>query len=74
MEAEMRESLPQDISVLLISSVTQEGIQELKDLLWTTLLDENKDFGKLKEMPVLLDLPVVNPMADEMMEDPEALG
>ena len=73
MEEEMRESLPKDIPVLLISSVTQEGIQELKDLLWTTLLDENKDFGKLKEMPVLLDLPVVNPMADEMMEDPEAL-
>ena len=73
MEEEMRESLPKDIPVLLISSVTQEGIQELKDLLWTTLLDENKDFGKLKEAPVLLDLPVVNPMADEMMEDPEAL-
>ena len=67
MEDEMRESLPKDIPVLLISSVTQEGIQELKDLLWTTLLDENKDFGKLKESPVLLDLPVVNPMADEMM-------
>lgn len=73
MEDEMRESLPKDIPVLLISSVTQEGIQELKDLLWTTLLDENKDFGKLKESPILLDLPVVNPMADEMMEDPEAL-
>ena len=74
MEEEMRESLPKDIPVLLISSVTQEGIQELKDLLWTTLLDENKDFGKIKEAPVLLDLPVVNPMADEMMEDPEALA
>jgi GTP-binding protein len=73
MEEEMRESLPKDIPVLLISSVTQEGIQELKDLLWTTLLDENKDFGKIKEAPVLLDLPVVNPMADQMMEDPEAL-
>jgi len=73
MEEEMRESLPKDIPVLLISSVTQEGIQELKDLLWTTLLDENKDFGKLKESPILLDLPVVNPMADEMMVDPEAL-
>jgi GTP-binding protein len=73
MEEEMRESLPKDIPVLLISSVTQEGIQELKDLLWTTLLDENKDFGKIKEAPALLDLPVVNPMADEMMEDPEAL-
>ncbi len=73
MEEEMRESLPKDIPVLLISSVTQEGIQELKDLLWTTLLDENKDFGKIKEAPVMLDLPVVNPMADEMMEDPEAL-
>jgi GTP-binding protein len=73
MEAEMRESLPQDIPVLLISSITQEGIQELKDLLWNTLLDDNKDFDKLKQTPVLLDLPVVNPMEDTMMEDPEAL-
>jgi GTP-binding protein len=73
MEEEMRESLPKDIPVLLISSVMQEGIQELKDLLWKTLLDENKDFAKPKETPLVIDLPVVNPMADEMMEDPEAL-
>jgi hypothetical protein len=51
----------------------QEGIQELKDLLWKTLLDENKDFAKPEETPLVIDLPVVNPMADEMMEDPEAL-
>jgi GTP-binding protein len=73
MEEEMRESLPKDIPVLLISSVMQEGIQELKDLLWTTLLDENKDFSRVKETPIMLDLPVVNPMEAEMMEDPEAL-
>jgi GTP-binding protein len=74
MEVEMRESLPKNIPVLLISSVMQEGIQELKDLLWTTLLDENKDFAKPKETPVVIELPVVNPMADAMMEDPEALA
>ena len=73
MEEEMRESLPKDIPVLLISSVTQEGIQSLKDLLWNTLLDENKDFAKPKEAPVIIDLPVVNPLADQLMEDPEEL-
>jgi GTP-binding protein len=43
MEAEMRESLPKDLPLVFISSITQSGIQELKDLLWETLQEENKE-------------------------------
>jgi GTP-binding protein len=42
MEPEMRESLPKDLPLVFISSITQTGIQELKDLLWETLQEENK--------------------------------
>ncbi len=43
MEPEMRESLPKDLPLVFISSITQTGIQELKDLLWETLQEENKE-------------------------------
>jgi len=35
--------LPEDIPHLFISSVSQKGIRELKDLLWKTLQEENAD-------------------------------
>lgn len=38
---EMRDHLPEGIEALFISSVTGEGIDELKDLLWRTINDEN---------------------------------
>ena len=46
MKEEMRESLPADLPLVFISSVTQEGIQELKDILWVTLLMENKNLQR----------------------------
>lgn len=38
---EMRSHLPDDISTVFISSVTGDGLTELKDLLWRTINDEN---------------------------------
>jgi GTP-binding protein len=46
MKDEMRESLPADLPLVFISSVTQEGIQELKDILWLTLQEENKNLQR----------------------------
>jgi GTP-binding protein len=46
MKVEMRESLPADLPLVFISSVTQEGIQELKDILWGTLQEENKNLQR----------------------------
>lgn len=46
MKDEMKESLPTDLPLVFISSVTQEGIQELKDILWVTLQEENKNLQR----------------------------
>ena len=37
MKSEIESTLPQDIPHLFISSFTQEGIPELKDILWKEL-------------------------------------
>lgn len=34
----LQEELPTDVKVIFISSVTGEGLQQLKDLIWTTLI------------------------------------
>jgi GTP-binding protein len=52
MEEEMRASLPADLPLVFISSITQHGIQELKDVLWKVLQEENKYLDKL---PVVED-------------------
>ncbi|CAM4287728.1 GTPase ObgE [Cytophagaceae bacterium 50C-KIRBA] len=44
MQEEIRATLPSDLPVVFISSITQEGIQELKDVLWKTLQEENAKF------------------------------
>ncbi len=37
----LREGLPSDVPVVFISSVAQQGLTELKDLLWRTINDEH---------------------------------
>lgn len=57
MEEEMRASLPSDLPLVFISSITQQGIQELKDVLWKVLQEENKYLDPLpeeKEKPIKL--------------------
>jgi GTP-binding protein len=57
MEEEMRASLPADLPLVFISSITQQGIQELKDVLWKVLQEENKYLDVLpedKEKPIRL--------------------
>lgn len=39
--AEMEKELPQDIPHVFLSSVTGQGVTELKDLLWAAITDEN---------------------------------
>ncbi|CUQ64873.1 Uncharacterised protein [Segatella copri] len=43
----LKETLPTDLPVVFISSVTGQGIQELKDVLWKEL---NSESNKLQEM------------------------
>ena len=43
LKAAIKEELPKDLPVLFFSSVTRQGLTQLKDLLWTTLnLPENQ--------------------------------
>jgi GTP-binding protein len=37
LKSEIEETLPEDIPHVFISSFTQEGIKELKDILWNAL-------------------------------------
>lgn len=46
MEDEIIESLPKDLPIVFISAVMQQGIQELKDVLWKVLQEENKYLDK----------------------------
>ncbi len=41
MKSEMEAELPEDIPHIFISSVTGEGIPQLKDMLWSVLTEEN---------------------------------
>ena len=43
----LKETLPDDLPVVFISSVTGQGIQDLKDVLWKEL---NSESNKLQEI------------------------
>jgi GTP-binding protein len=43
LKAAISSELPKDLPHVFISSVLQKGLQELKDLLWDALQEENKD-------------------------------
>ena len=55
LKGEIAETLPEDIPHVFISSFTQEGLKELKDMLWTSLQ---------KEMPVEEEAVVLFPGDD----------
>ena len=50
LKSEIEEQLPEDIPHVFISSFTQEGIKELKDMLWQSLQKENEP----EDQPVVL--------------------
>ena len=43
LKSEIEAQLPEDIPHVFISSFTQEGIKELKDMLWTALQKEEPE-------------------------------
>jgi GTP-binding protein len=50
LKSEIEALLPEDVPHVFISSFTQEGIKELKDMLWTAL---QKEMPKEEEAVVL---------------------
>ena len=49
LKAEIRPTLPTDLPTVFISSVTGEGITELKDALWKAITD---DANRIEEIPI----------------------
>ena len=50
LKSEIEENLPDDLPHVFISSFTQEGIKELKDMLWEALHKE----VEVEDAPVVL--------------------
>ena len=50
----LRETLPDDLPVVFISSVTGQGIQELKDLLWRELNAESNKLQSITSEDVIV--------------------
>ena len=51
LKSEIEATLPEDIPHVFISSFTQEGIKQLKDMLWTAL---QKDMETVEEPVTVL--------------------
>jgi selenocysteine-specific translation elongation factor len=45
MQTELTRTLPQELEVTMISSVTGQGITELKDKLWNELQQKNNTYS-----------------------------
>jgi GTP-binding protein len=69
LKSEIESQLPQDIPHVFISSFTQEGIKELKDLLWEAL---QRDLEVQAPAEVIFpELPEMNYDYDQNEEDSE---
>ncbi|MBR6489011.1 MAG: hypothetical protein IKT03_00575, partial [Muribaculaceae bacterium] len=69
----LREGLPSDVPVVFISSVAQQGLTELKDLLWRTINDEH---NRIPDTVALRDLDAQHRVQEEddfifAAEDPD---
>jgi len=58
----LREGLPSDVPVVFISSVAQQGLTELKDLLWRTINDEH---NRIPDTVALHDLDTQHRVQEE---------
>jgi selenocysteine-specific translation elongation factor len=57
LKEEIAAQLPEDIPHVFISSFTQEGINDLKNLLWDALQTENEEQSNSEmELPTLPDI------------------
>ena len=69
----LRDGLPSDVPVVFISSVAQQGLTELKDILWRTINDEH---NRIRDTVALHDLDAQHRVQEEddfifAAEDPD---
>lgn len=68
----LRETLPDDLPCVFISSVTGKGLEELKDVLWTELnKDSNKMQGAIDEQLLVHKDKDISRFAKEMADEGE---
>jgi GTP-binding protein len=68
---QMRAELPEGIEVVMISSITGMGIQELKDLLWTELNKEIVHVHEVIHRPMHIDYEAPEEIEEEEIEEEE---
>lgn len=72
--AMLKEGLPTDIPVVFISAVAQQGLQELKDLLWTEMNSESNKIAAINTQESLIHASKVFAYMDDIADDDEGWG
>ena len=70
----LKEGLPTDIPVLFISSVAQQGLQELKDLLWKEMNSESNKIAAINTQESIIHAAKTFAYMDEIEDDDEGWG
>jgi len=65
LKEEMKKNLPADVSTVFISSLTGEGIPELKDLIWAELNKPSNQIIEISHAPI----PISNQENEEELEE-----
>ena len=70
----LKEGLPDDIPVVFISSVAQQGLQELKDILWREMNSESNKIAAINTQESLVHAAKTFAYMDELPDDDEGWG
>jgi GTP-binding protein len=74
LKAMLREGLPDDIPVIFISSVAQQGLQELKDILWSEMNSESNKIAAINTQDSIIHTAKTFAYMDDIADDDEGWG
>lgn len=67
----LKEGLPDDIPVVFISSVVQQGLQELKDILWQEMNSESNKIAAINTQESIIHSAKTFAYMDDIADDDE---
>ena len=67
----LKEGLPDDIPVVFISSVAQQGLQELKDILWQEMNSESNKIAAINTQESIIHSAKTFAYMDDIADDDE---
>ena len=70
----LKEGLPDDIPVIFISSVAQQGLQELKDILWKEMNSESNKIAAINTQESIIHSAKTFAYMDDIADDDEGWG